>query len=70
MLGFREDCCRILELWATKEIECLELNGLFCGKLEYNAESHVKNEGLACEVLQARKPSIRVVCVILCIQTL
>ena len=60
--SFREDCCRILELWAPKEI-----NRLFCEKLEYNTESNVNNEGLVCDVLQGRKTSIRVVCVKLCI---
>lgn len=45
----------------------LEINGLFCEKLEYNAESNVNNEGLPCEALQGRKASIRVVCVKLCI---
>lgn len=34
------------ELWVAKEIECLEFNGLFCGKLEYNVESIVNNEDL------------------------
>lgn len=70
LVCFREDCYRILEFWCPAETNCLKRIKLFCEKLEYNAESNINNGGLAYEFLKERKDYIRVVYMILCIDTL